>query len=95
MTQEQYKRAVEINDRIRELNEVKEEIKDKTEYRLSYIWKRSSGDWSPVSSYVMKNISNILDKHDEMIRQEIDDTLSKIIISYTKDDYDREFSKVK
>lgn len=78
MTQEQYKRAVEINDRIRELNEVKEEIKDKTEHRLSYLWQRSSGDWSPVSSFVMKNIGNILDKYDEMIRQEIDNTIEQL-----------------
>ena len=78
MTKEQYKRAVEINDRIRELNEVKEEIKDKTEYRLSYLWKRSAGDWSPGNLYVIKNIRNILDKYDTMIRAEIDEEINKL-----------------
>jgi hypothetical protein len=75
MTEEQYKRAVEINDRIRELKEVKNEIKDKTEFRLSYLWDHGTGDWSPVSSYIMRNIGNILDKHDTMIRAEIDEEI--------------------
>ena len=79
MTKEQYKRAVKINDRIRELNEVKREIKDKTEHRLSYLRNRETGDWSPVSLYIMKNIGNILDKHDEMIRLEIDEEIDRLL----------------
>jgi hypothetical protein len=79
MTKEQYKRAVEINDRIRELNEVKTIIKDKTEHRLSYLRKDITSDWSPISSYVMKRIGNILNKHDVMIRQEIDQEIFNLL----------------
>ena len=78
MTKEQYNRAVEINDRIRELKEAKDEIKDKTEYRLTYLWNHGTGDWSAVSSYIMKNIGDILDKHDTMIRAEIDEEIHNL-----------------
>lgn len=77
MTTEQYKRAVEINDRISELEKVKKEIKETTKHRLWYA-ERSERDWRLTSEWIMLYISKILDKHDEMIRQEIDDEIAAL-----------------
>lgn len=78
MTTEQYKRAVEINERIKELNEVKKAISGTDRYRLSYSWK-DEGEWRLCPNWVMSQIgSKILDKHDQMIRQEIDDEIAAL-----------------
>lgn len=76
MTQEQYKRAVEIDKRIEELNEVKKEFNSEGEHRLSYIYY--SEDWRVCPLWKMAPISAILDKHDVMIRREIDDEIEKL-----------------
>ena len=44
MTQEQYKRANKIGERLEELDRVKKEIEEKTKHRLWYAWKGES-DW--------------------------------------------------
>ena len=66
MTQKQYKRAVEIYESLNNLEDVKKEIGDKEEHRLYYAYK------------VLRKIGVILDKHDLMIRQEIDDEIEKL-----------------
>lgn len=80
MTQEQYIRAVQIDNRIGELEKVKNEIKQTTKHRLWYA--HNSGEfgssWSLVPELTMRNISEILDKHDLMIRQEIDEEIEKL-----------------
>lgn len=77
MTQEQYKRAVWINNRIGELEKVKDEIKETTKHRLWYAWKGES-DWRLTSEWEMRYISKLLDKHDLMIRAEIDEEIEKL-----------------
>ena len=77
MTPEQYKRAVQINDRISELEKVKKEIKETTKHRLWYAEKCERG-WGLTSEWIMCYISKILDKHDQMIRQEIDDEIAAL-----------------
>ena len=77
MTPEQYKRAVEINERISELEKVKKEIKETTKHRLWYAEKCERG-WGLTSEWIMCYISKILDKHDLMIRQEIDDEIAAL-----------------
>ena len=77
MTPEQYKRAVQINERISELEKVKKEIKETTNHRLWYAWK-GEGDWRLTSEWIMRYISEILDKHDLLIRQEIDDEIKRL-----------------
>lgn len=74
MTEKQFERAVEINERIKELNEVKKEIEGTEEYRLSYSY--FSSEWRLCPYWMMAQIGNILDKHDKMIRQEIDNEIS-------------------
>lgn len=77
MTPEQYKRAVEINERISELEKVKKEINEATTHRLWYA-EKSERDWRLTSEWIMCYISEILDKHDLMIRQEIDDEIKRL-----------------
>ena len=77
MTEEQYIRAVEIYNRIGELEKVKKEIKEKTKHRLWYAFKFER-DWVLTSEWVMRYISKILDKHDLMIRQEIEEEIDKL-----------------
>lgn len=77
MTQEQYIRAVQISDRLQELKKVKDEIKETTKHRLWYAYKFER-DWHLSSEWVMLYISEILDKHDLMIRQEIDEEIAKL-----------------
>lgn len=50
MTQEQYNRAVAINRQLKELEDVKDEIKDTKEHRLSYTYKKVM----EVMNFVMK-----------------------------------------
>jgi hypothetical protein len=79
MTEEQYIRAVQISNRIETLNNVKKEIEGTRDHRLWYAVKsRSSSDFSLCSEYRMRDISDILDKHDLMIRQEIDDMIEQL-----------------
>lgn len=77
MTQEQYKRAVEIYDRIGELEKVKKEIDDTAKHRLWYA-EKCERDWRLTSEWIMRYISKLLDKHDLMIRQEIDEKINKL-----------------
>lgn len=73
MTKEQYQRACEINERLRQLQEVKKEIHGTTTKRLTYSYKYStSSDYSLCNTFIMRYIGNLLDKHDEMIRAEIE-----------------------
>lgn len=79
MTEEQYIRAVQINNRIETLNNVKKEIEGTRDHRLWYAEKSlSSSDFRLCSEYRMRDISDILDKHDLMIRQEIDDKIEQL-----------------
>ena len=80
MTQEQYNRAVQINYRIGELEKVKDTIKQTTKHRLWYAFNSGEfgSSWSLVSEWTMRNISEILDKHDVMIRQEIDEEIERL-----------------
>ena len=82
MTQEQFNTAIKLHHRLEALSEVKEEIADIEKHRLWYAVRYSpmcgTTQWDTVSEYVMQNISDILDRHDKMIRQEIDDEIAKI-----------------
>ena len=79
MTQEQFQRAVQINDRLEELARVKKEIDDTSKHRLWYAEKSSCGsDWLLTSEWVMRYIGDLLDKHDTAIRQEIDEEIERL-----------------
>lgn len=77
MTEEQFKRACQINKSIIDLNSVKEEIRHTELHRLSYSY-RNNGDYNLCPEYKMRPIAEILDKHDKMIREEIDEEIRKL-----------------
>lgn len=60
----------------------KEEIADIEKHRLWYAESYSpmcgTTQWDTVSECAMRDISDILDRHDQMIRQEIDEEIAKI-----------------
>ena len=77
MTQEQYRRANPIGERLAELERVKKEIENTAKHRLWYAWKGES-DWRLTSEWVMKYIDKLLDKHDTAIRQEIEEEIERL-----------------
>lgn len=80
MTEEQFNEAVRINSRIGELEKVKKEINPLKNNKLTYIQKGDSihDVWNIVGEWIMKDISDILDRHDQQIRQEIDEEIAKL-----------------
>lgn len=77
MTEQQYNRAIAIYERLNALERVKKEINGSEKHRLSYIWKGSS-EWRVCDDWDMREIGEILDKHDLMIRQEIDEEIERL-----------------
>lgn len=75
MTQEQYNRAAEINNRLSSLYKVKGEISRYNTvlgyfYRTQYLFKDLR--------IIDEDIRNILDRHDKMIREGIDSEIEKL-----------------
>lgn len=77
MTKEQYQRACEINERLKQLNQVKEVIHGTPTHRLSYLYSRSN-DYYPCNEHAMRYIGDLLDTHDKMIRAEIDNEIASL-----------------
>lgn len=80
MTEEKYKRAVEINNCITNLSETIDHIKCTSKHRLWYACNSGEfgSEWRLTPEWAMRNISDILDKHDLMIRQEIEEEIKKL-----------------
>lgn len=84
MTQEQFDKAVELNSKLNLVYSVKKEIEGTVTHRLSYIKRNPresecyNSGWVMNSVNTLKAIGDILDRHDIMIRQEIDDEINKI-----------------
>lgn len=84
MTEEQFNKAIELDDKLNGLYRVKKEIEGTVRHRLSYIEKRdrqlgdTGGDWNMCRVSVLEIIGHILDRHDEQIRQEIEDEINQI-----------------
>ena len=78
MTKEQYNRAVAINKRIIELQETLKEIGNTANHRICYTYKASSDDYRLCSNWAMRQISEILDRHDLAIRKEIQDEIDSL-----------------
>lgn len=74
MEKEKYERVVAINKRLKDLDDALREISPKTSHRLSYIDKNNKG----CSEWMMREISELLDKHDEMIRAEIQQEIDSL-----------------
>lgn len=78
MTKEQYQRACEINERLRQLNQVKKEIHGTATKRLTYAYSNTSDNDYTCNKYIMGYISNLLDTHDKMIRAEIENEITSL-----------------
>lgn len=78
MTEKQFQRAVAINTRLGDLERVKDEIKGTASRRLTYSKESTSGDWKVCWPNTMQLIGEILDKHDLMIRDEIDQEIERL-----------------
>lgn len=77
MTDEQFAKAIQINQKINELIDTKNEINNRQSCYLSYLYKDATGD-RKYAYWRMITIKNILDKHDKMIREEIDEEIRKL-----------------
>ena len=77
MTEQQYKRACQIKDRLSDLADVKKQIEGNSTHRLYFAYK-SGGDFRCCPDWAMRYISEILDKHDLMIRQEIEEEIERL-----------------
>lgn len=80
MDKETYNMAVAISNRLRQLQEVKKKLENTHSHYLTYAEKSDSlGDRDSLCSYyIMEYIGDILDKHDKMIRKEIDDEIAAL-----------------
>lgn len=67
MKEEQYNRVIAIHQRINALNDVLNEISPSSKHKLNYVDNDNKG----CVEYRMRNIGDLLDKHDVMIREEI------------------------
>ena len=67
MKKETFERAIVINQRIKDLNEILNEISPKQTHCLNYVDSDNKG----CAEWRMKHIAYLLDKHDKMIRAEI------------------------
>lgn len=67
-------RAIAINNRIKELEEVKILITPIMNYKLSYIDR----DNDVCSEWIRKVIGDLLDRHDLMIRAEIQEEIERL-----------------
>lgn len=75
-------RTVGINARIAKLEAVKREISGMSRYHLSYIHEKaisnSCFNVTPANLWIMKHIKDLLDKHDNLIRKEIDEEIEAL-----------------
>lgn len=82
MTKEQFNTAIRLHERLKALGEVKKEIAETEKHRLWYAKRydpmTGTTKWDTVSEYTMRSISDILDRHDKMIREEIDEEIAEI-----------------
>ena len=74
MEKEKFERAIEINERLKELHDILGEISPNRDCRLSYFNNNNKG----CAEWKMKHIGDLLDKHDKMIRAEIQQEINSL-----------------
>lgn len=78
MTEEQFAKATKINQKISEFVDAKNEINNRKNCRLAYIYEDATG-YRQCASWKITVIKNILNKHDKMINEEIDEEIRKLL----------------
>ena len=74
MKKETFQRVIEIDQRLENLNDILNEISPKKVHRLTYVGNDNKG----CAEWRMKHIGDLLDKHDEMIREEIQQEIDRL-----------------
>lgn len=77
MTEQQYNRAVEISNRLDALYDTKKCIENTSTHRLYFAYK-CTNEYRCCPDWAMRPIAELLDKHDRMIRQEIEDEIERL-----------------
>ena len=77
MTEQQYRRACEIKDRLEALADTKKRIGNTQENRL-YFATKYSDEYRCCPDWAMRPIAELLDKHDRMIRKEIEEEIERL-----------------
>lgn len=77
MTQEKVNQIIVLHQAIECLEEVKQFLNSRSNHRLSYLEHYPSMEWEIVNMDKMKYIGDILDRHDGMIREEIDQRIAQ------------------
>jgi hypothetical protein len=78
MKKETFNKVVELKQKLDSFNEVKSMLRGMANHRLTYVELDSRGAWSSMSGVRLIPIVDILDRHDEQIRKEIDEEIQKI-----------------
>lgn len=80
MTDEQYRKAIDIHENISDLELFKDSLEGNKTNRLFYIWYDHENDgWALTEGSRGAVIQEILCKHDKMIRAEIDEEIERLI----------------
>lgn len=74
MEKETFQRVIEISQRLNDLNEILDEIYPEEAHHLNYVDKDNKG----CAEWRMRRIGDLLDKHDEMIRAEIQQEIDSL-----------------
>jgi hypothetical protein len=78
MDKETFDKVISLNEQMENLNSVNYELDKYSSSFLSFGYRYSTGEKSLYSDYDMRPIENLLKKHYEMIRQEINDEIQSI-----------------
>lgn len=83
MNKETVQRVLEINEEIKRLEAARDAISSPDMFRLSFVGRELFDDerninWQTVEERELKPIRHILNLHDTMIRQEIDQTIEQL-----------------
>ena len=78
MTEEQYTEAIAIHNRIVALQEAKKHVYNSNNYKLGYKYRMPDNSYREVPEWILRPISDLLDKHAAMIREEIDREIKEL-----------------
>lgn len=74
MEKEKFERVIEINERLKDLHDILGEISPCKAHRLNYVNEDNQG----CAEWRMKHIGDLLDKHDKIIRAEIQEEIDNL-----------------
>ena len=78
MTEEQYTEVIAIHNRFVALQETKKHIENSSNYKLSYKYRMPDNSYRDIPEWILRPISDLLDRHDAMIREEIDREIKEL-----------------